>query len=137
MTKIRLARRGRKHRPVYSIVVADARAPRDGKFIEKVGTYDPHTRPGEVDMETDRVLFWLGRGAQPAGVVRSFCVMGGIMLLRHLQRGISKGSLTKAIALERFAVWQKRASQRTGKKRVVLRRAVSPVSLIGTGAAPG
>ena len=87
-TKIRLQRRGRKGYAFYSIVVADARAPRDGKFIEKVGTYNPNTNPSTVDLNFDRALYWVEVGAQPTDTVRSILRHEGVYMMKHLRGGI-------------------------------------------------
>lgn len=113
--KIRLARKGRKKRPFYHILIADARAPRDGKFIEKVGTYDPTQKPAPVQLNEAAVLDWLAKGAQPTDTVRTILSRLGVLLRRHLQRGVDKGIITQETAEKRFTEWQEKARN---KKRV-------------------
>ena len=105
-TKIRLQRRGRKGYAFYSIVVADARAPRDGKFIEKVGTYNPNTNPSTVDLNFDRALYWVEVGAQPTDTVRSILRHEGVYMMKHLRGGIKKGAFDEAEAQKKFDVWK-------------------------------
>ena len=114
--KIRLARRGRKDYPVYSIVIADARAPRDGRFIQKIGTYNPNQSPSQVNIEFELLYKWLSQGAQPTETVESICSGSGIMLLRHLAEGIQKGAITVAVAKKRFADWHKAKTASPKKK---------------------
>ncbi len=106
MIKIRLARRGRKGAPVYHIVVADAKAPRDGRFIEKVGVYNINSNPSTVTMKTERILYWLEVGAQPTPTTRRLLSFAGLMLTKHLLEGIRKGAINKAIAHERLVAWK-------------------------------
>ncbi|MEO1714380.1 MAG: 30S ribosomal protein S16, partial [Bacteroidota bacterium] len=93
--KIRLQRRGRKKAPFYHIVVADSRAPRDGKFIEKVGTYNPLTKPATIDLDRDLAFDWLMKGAQPTDTVRAILRFKGVLYKKHLYRGVKKGALTQ------------------------------------------
>lgn len=104
--KIRLARRGRKQMAMYDIVVADSRSPRDGKFIEKIGTYNPNHDPASVLLKETRALYWLMVGAQPTDTTRSILSHEGMMLKKHLQVGVNKGAITQEIADERFAAWK-------------------------------
>jgi len=106
-TKIRLQRKGKKGRPFYHLVVADGRAPRDGKFIERLGTYDPMTNPATVEMNFDRALYWVQVGAQPTDTARSILSREGVMLKDHLLRGVKKGALTEEAAEEKFQDWLK------------------------------
>lgn len=106
-TKIRLARRGRKKKPVYDIVVADGRAPRDGKFIEKLGSYNPNTDPATIVLNEDRALHWVMTGAQPTDTGRAILSYQGIMLKKHLQVGVNKGAITQEQADEKFDAWKK------------------------------
>ena len=107
VVKIRLARRGRKDLPHFHIVVADARAPRDGRFIAKIGSYNPHTAPSSLSLSFAPLLQWLSRGAQPTATVRNLCSAAGVMFAYHLLVGIRKGALTPKIAQERFLAWKK------------------------------
>lgn len=107
MVKIRLARRGRKKLSLFDVVVADARAPRDGKFIEKIGTYNPGTSPATIELAEDRAFHWLMVGAQPSDTVRAMLSYKGIMFKRHLQIGVNKGALTQEAADAKLAEWLK------------------------------
>ncbi len=103
--KIRLARRGRKKRPIYDIVVADARAPRDGRFIQKLGSYNPNINPAQVTLNTDEAFKWVMNGAQPTDTARRILSTRGVMLKRHLQLGVNKGAITQEVADKRFEEW--------------------------------
>jgi len=103
--KIRLARRGRKQRPYYHIVIADARAPRDGKFIEQIGSYNPMTKPATIELDSERAFEWLGKGAQPTDTARAILRFKGVMYRKHLQRGVDKGALTQEQADAKVAEW--------------------------------
>ncbi len=103
--KIRLARRGRKKAATYDIVVADARAPRDGRFIEKLGTYNPNTNPATINYDADRAFYWVMTGAQPTETVRAMLAYRGVLLRRHLQLGVTKGALTQDVADQRYQDW--------------------------------
>jgi len=104
-TKIRLQRRGRKARPFYHIVIADGRAPRDGKFIEKIGTYNPITEPADIQLNFDRALYWLQTGAQPTDTVRTILSYKGVMYKNHLLKGVKKGAFTEEQAEVKFQTW--------------------------------
>ncbi len=106
-TKIRLARHGRKARPIYHIVVADSRAPRDGRFIEKIGQYNPNTDPATIDLEFDKALDWLQKGAQPTDTARSLLSKKGVMMKKHLLDGVKKGAFSEEEAEKRFEAWWK------------------------------
>ena len=117
MVRIRLARRGRKKAAMYDIVVADARAPRDGRFIEKLGTYNPNTNPATVLLNGEKAVKWLLNGAQPTDTTRSILSHEGVMLRKHLQVGVNKGSITQEVADERFAAWKEEKNTKVeGKK---------------------
>ena len=103
--KIRLQRHGSKKRPFYFIVVADARAPRDGKFIQKIGTYNPLTHPATVLVDLQKALEWLGDGAQPTDTVRKILSTKGVLYLKHLLRGVSLGLFDQAAAMTKFEEW--------------------------------
>jgi len=107
MVKIRLARRGRKKLALYDVIVADARAPRDGRFIEKLGTYNPLTVPAKIEINNDRAFHWLMQGAQPTDTVRVMLSSRGVMLRRHLQIGVLKGALTQEQADAKLDEWLK------------------------------
>ena len=104
-TKIRLQRGGRKGRPVYSIVVADARSKRDGRFIEKLGTYNPNTNPATIDLNFDSTLSWVMKGAQPTDTARAILSYRGVMMKKHLLEGVRKGALTEEQADAKFEAW--------------------------------
>jgi len=103
--KIRLQRHGSKKRPFYFIVVADARAPRDGKFIQKIGTYTPLTVPSTIQIDRQKALEWLHNGAQPTDTVRKILSYKGVLYLKHLLRGVSLGLFDEARAMEKFQIW--------------------------------
>ena len=105
-TKIRLQRGGRKGYAFYSIVIADARAPRDGRFTEKIGTYNPNTKPATVDLNFDRALYWIECGAQPTDTVRSILSHEGVYLMKHLRGGVKKGAFDEAAAQKKFDAWK-------------------------------
>ena len=105
--KIRLARRGRKKLAMYDIVVADARAPRDGRFIEKIGTYNPNTNPATVNLNDAQALKWLMNGAQPTDTTQAILSHNGILLKKHLQIGVIKGAITQEQADAKFEAWKK------------------------------
>lgn len=100
--KIRLQRHGRAKAPFYHIVIADSRAPRDGRFIEKIGTYNPMTKPATIDLNRDSAFDWLQKGAQPTDTVAAILRFKGVMYRKHLTRGVSKGSLTAEEAMEKY-----------------------------------
>lgn len=103
--KIRLARRGRKKQAIYDVVVADARAPRDGRFIEKLGTYNPNTNPASININNERALTWLLNGAQPTDTVKAMLSYRGVMLKKHLQIGVLKGAISQEQADVKFNAW--------------------------------
>ena len=105
-TKIRLQRHGRKSYAFYSIVIADARAPRDGRFIEKIGTYNPNTNPATVDLNFDRALKWVMTGAQPTDTVRNILSREGVYMKKHLLGGVAKGAFGEAEAEAKFQAWK-------------------------------
>ena len=105
-TKIRLQRFGKKGQPFYHVVVADSRAPRDGKFIEKIGTYNPRTIPATIDLNLDRALYWLGTGAQPTETTRAILSYKGVLYKNHLMGGVKKGALTQEQADAKFSAWR-------------------------------
>jgi len=105
-TKIRLQRHGRKNHAFYPIVIADSRAPRDGKFIERIGSYDPNTNPATITLNFERALYWLNVGAQPTDTVRSILSKEGVLLMKHLQGGVKKGAFDETEAQKRFDAWK-------------------------------
>jgi small subunit ribosomal protein S16 len=110
--KIRLQRHGRKGVPFYHIVVADARAPRDGKYIEKLGVYNPITVPATIDLDVDKTVTWLKNGAQPTDTTRAILSYKGVLYKKHLDLGVTKGALSSELAEEKFNSWK---AQKEGK----------------------
>ena len=110
-TKIRLQRGGRKGYAFYSIVIADSRAPRDGRFTEKIGTYNPNTNPATVDLNFERALYWVETGAQPTDTVRNILSREGVMLMKHLRGGVKKGAFDEAAAKAKFEAWKSGKTQ--------------------------
>ncbi len=103
--KIRLQRHGRAKAPFYHIVIADSRSPRDGRFIEKIGTYNPMTVPATIDLDRDMAFEWLMKGAQPTDTARAILRFKGVFFRKHLQRGVAKGSLTQEAATAKYSAW--------------------------------
>ena len=114
--KIRLARRGRKKLALFDVVVADARSPRDGRFIEKIGAYNPNTNPATIDINADKALVWLKNGAQPTDTVRRMLSYKGVMMRRHLQLGVDKGAITQETADTRYQQWVDSKTVQVGNK---------------------
>ena len=115
-TKIRLQRRGRKSYAFYSIVIADANAPRDGRFTEKIGTYNPNTNPATVDLNFERALYWVEVGAQPTDTVRNILSREGVYLMKHLKGGVKKGAFDEAAAQKKFEAWK--ADKQNGLNKI-------------------
>ena len=105
-TKIRLQRGGRKNYAFYSIVIADVRAPRDGKFTEKIGTFNPNTNPATVDLNFERALYWVETGAQPTDTVRNILKREGVYMMKHLRGGVKKGAFDEAALQQKFDAWK-------------------------------
>lgn len=116
-TKIRLARHGKKGYPVYYIVVADSRSPRDGKFIEKLGIYNPNTNPATIELNFDSAVKWVGVGAQPTDTARAILSYKGVLYKHHLLGGVKKGAFSIEVAEERFAKWQEGKDNQIDAKR--------------------
>ena len=114
-TKIRLQRHGRKGYAFYSIVIADVRAPRDGKFTEKIGTYNPNTNPATVDLNFERALHWVECGAQPTDTVRNILSEEGVLLMKHLKGGVRKGAFDEAAAQAKFEAWKQEKAAKAAK----------------------
>ena len=104
-TKIRLQRHGKKGKPFYHLVIADSRAKRDGRFIEKIGTYNPTTNPATISLDIDKAVSWLQTGAQPTDTVRSILSYTGALYKNHLINGVAKGALTEADVDKKFEAW--------------------------------
>jgi small subunit ribosomal protein S16 len=116
-TKIRLQRHGKKGKPFYYIVVADARAPRDGRFIERLGSYNPNTNPATIDINFDKTLDWVNDGAQPTDTCRAILSYKGVLYKKHLQGGLKKGALTEEQVETKFQEWlDQKEGKITGKK---------------------
>lgn len=114
-TKIRLARHGHKDYAYYHIVVANSRSPRDGRYIERIGSYNPNTNPAAVDLDFDRALYWLNVGAQPTDTVRNILSGEGVLLMKHLNGGVKKGAFSEAEAQKRFDAWKAQKDAKNGK----------------------
>ena len=116
-TKIRLQRHGKKGKPFYYIVVADARAPRDGRFIERLGSYNPNTNPATIDINFDKTLEWVNTGAQPTDTCRAILSYKGVLYKKHLEGGVKKGALTEEQVETKFQEWlDTKDGKITGKK---------------------
>ncbi|MFA5419863.1 MAG: 30S ribosomal protein S16, partial [Bacteroidales bacterium] len=114
--KIRLSRHGKKGAAFYHIVVADGRAPRDGRFIEKIGTYNPVHNPAEINLDAEKALKWLQNGAQPTDTVRSILSFTGVLYKNHLMKGVQKGALTEAQAEVKLQAWLKEKEAKQAAK---------------------
>ncbi|PHR99002.1 MAG: 30S ribosomal protein S16 [Leeuwenhoekiella sp.] len=115
--KIRLQRHGKKGKPFYWVVAADTRAKRDGKFLEKLGTYNPNTNPATIDLDVDSSVKWLQNGAQPTETAKRLLSYTGVLLKNHLAGGVRKGALTEEQAEEKFNAWvEEKASKIDAKK---------------------
>jgi small subunit ribosomal protein S16 len=120
MVKIRLARRGRKKLAMFDVVVTDARAPRDGRFIEKIGTYNPLTNPASIVLNDQRAFEWLMNGAQPSDTVKAMLSYRGIMLKKHLQIGVVKGAITQEAADKKHTDWMQSKDAKIQSKKDTL-----------------
>jgi small subunit ribosomal protein S16 len=115
--KMRLQRHGSKKRPFYFIVVADGRSPRDGKFIQKLGSYNPLTVPATIQIDRQKALDWLQKGAQPTDTVRRILSFKGVLFLKHLLRGVSLGLFDEATAMEKFTKWSTEHDAHVAKRQ--------------------
>jgi small subunit ribosomal protein S16 len=122
--KIRLSRHGKKHQAFYHIVVADSRAPRDGRFIEKIGIYNPKTNPATIEINQDKALSWLNKGAQPSDTCRAILSYKGVLYRRHLNEGVRKGAMTQEQADEKFAQWMEQKNLKIAQKKQAVLNAV-------------
>ena len=122
-TRIRLQRKGRKGKPIYSLVIADQRSPRDGKFIEKVGTYNPNTNPATISIDFDKCVDWVMKGAIPSDTCRAILSYKGVMLKKHLLVGVSKGALTEEQANKKFEDWINEKENKINSKKDNLEKA--------------
>lgn len=116
--RIRLQRHGRKGYPFYHIVVADSRSPRDGKYIERIGVYNPNTNPATIDLDTEKAVDWMFKGAQPSDTAAAILRYKGAMFMKHLNAGVVKGALTQEQADKKFAAWMEEKQNKVdGKKK--------------------
>ena len=115
--KIRLQRHGKKGRPFFHIVVADGRAPRDGRFIERIGSYNPITNPATIELNHDKAADWMLKGAQPSDTARAILSYKGVMYKVHLNKGVAKGAMTQEQADARFEEWTQDKQNKIDKKR--------------------
>ncbi len=115
--RIRLARKGRKRKAFYHIVVADSRSPRDGRYIEKIGSYNPITNPAIIELDFDKALGWLLNGALPTDTCRAILSSRGVMLKKHLLEGVKKGAFDDAEATRRFEAWMKQNEEKTEARK--------------------
>ena len=104
-TRLRLQRRGRRNYPFYQIIVADSRAPRDGRYIERIGSYNPNTNPATITLDFERALYWLNTGASPSDTVRNILSREGVLMKKHLLGGVAKGAFTEEEAERRYEEW--------------------------------
>lgn len=121
--KLRLQRHGRKGKPFYHLVAADSRARRDGKFIERVGFYDPNHDPAHIDVNIDRALYWLNNGAEPTNTARSVLAAAGVLYKKHLLRGLKKGALTAEQVESKFKTFM---DERAKKDKVAMKVFIEP-----------
>ncbi|MEI6679254.1 MAG: 30S ribosomal protein S16 [Mariniphaga sp.] len=115
--KIRLARHGRKQHAYYHIVVSNSRSPRDGRFIERIGSYNPNTNPATIDLDFDKAIEWLNNGAQPTDTCRTILSHKGVMMKKHLLEGVKKGAFDLAEAEVRFGAWLKEKENAVQSKK--------------------
>ena len=126
--KIRLARHGKKNYAYFHIVVADARAPRDGRLIEQIGLYNPNTNPATIVLDGEKALDWLNKGAQPTTTARRILSYEGVLLKKHLQGGVAKGAFSQEEADRRFAAWKgQKDSTLATKKQTIANAAAEAV----------
>lgn len=123
--RIRLQRHGKKGKPFYWVVAADARAKRDGRYLEKLGTYNPNSNPATVDLNIDHTVSWLEKGAQPTDTARTLLSYKGVMLKHHLNGGVRKGALTQEQADTKFAAWLEEKETKIQAKKDGLTQAES------------
>lgn len=127
--KIRLQRHGKKGKPYFHIVAADSRSPRDGKFIERLGYYNPNTNPASIEIDVDGALRWLNDGAQPTDTARAILSYKGVLYKNHLLNGVKKGALTEEKAMEKFNAWLEEKTLRIENKKKGLSEAASKASV--------
>jgi small subunit ribosomal protein S16 len=122
-TKIRLQRHGKKGKPFYHVVIADSRAKRDGKFIERIGSYNPNTNPATIDVNFERAMYWVGVGAEPTNTMRAILHYKGVMYKSHLLKGVAKGAMTEEQAESKFNEWAAAKEAKIQAKRDNLSKA--------------
>ncbi len=127
--KIRLQRHGKKGKPYFHIVVADARAPRDGKYIERLGFYNPNTNPATIEIDVDGAVKWLGNGAQPTDTAKAILSYKGVLYKNHLQKGVKKGAFSEEEAETRFTSWMEEKTQKIDNRKKGLSEAESTASM--------
>ena len=120
--KIRLQRHGKKGKPFYWIVAADSRSKRDGKYLEKLGSYNPNTNPATIDLDIDKSVIWLSNGAQPTNTARNILSYKGALLKHHLAGGVAKGAFDEDEAEKRFQEWLKDKQKRIDQKSSMLEK---------------
>ncbi len=123
--KLRLQRHGKKSKPFFHIVAADSRSPRDGKFIERIGSYNPNTNPATIQLDNEKAIGWLNNGAQPTDTVRAMLSYTGVLLRQHLTKGVAKGAMTQEEADKKFEVWIATKSDKIQAKKDGLVKAKS------------
>src|SRR5512133_641036 len=122
--KIRLARKGRKKLAFYHIVVADSRSPRDGRYIEKIGSYNPITNPATIELDFDKALGWLQNGALPTDTCRAILSYRGVLLKKHLLEGVKKGAFDEAEATKRFDAWMEQQNSKIESRKSGLEKSM-------------
>jgi len=115
-TKIRLARHGRKGHPVYHVVIADSNAPRDGRYVEKIGLYNPNTNPATINLQFERALYWVNVGAEPTITAKRILSFEGVLLKKHLLEGVKKGAFDEAAAETKFNAWKEQKNTKLQSK---------------------
>ncbi len=133
--KIRLQRRGRKKLPLYHIVIADSRSPRDGRFIENIGSYNPLTKPAQIEIDRDKAFEWLMKGAEPTDTVRAILKFKGVMYRKHLNRGVAKGAMTQEVADTKYQAWIEEKESKIASRRKETSDAKSEFHVKRSGAA--
>ena len=130
-TKIRLQLHGRKGYAFFPIVIADSRAPRDGRFIERIGSYNPNTNPATISLDFDRALYWIEQGAQPTDTARNILSREGVMLMFHLRGGVKRGAFDEAEAQRRFDAWKADREKTAAGKRAKVEAKANEIAAHG------
>lgn len=134
--KIRLQRKGRRKKPFYHIVIADSRAPRDGRFIEQIGSYNPMTSPATIEIDSEKALDWLNKGAQPTDTARAILRFKGVLYKKHLQRGVKKGALTQEQADKMYEDFMSAKNTRVAERIEATKQAARDRMAAISGTAP-